>query len=168
MSPCPGCGLKSESNDQSLIDLYNASGYCWHLYGYLSAFTLSLRDHDFTHQLVVDAYAAQHSGPNVKPISTAFALVGLYFTFERGYTGKQVQQAHMFLGKKRIAWPHVVPPENQGALTVVNVLQGPELQRMEMIRKWGRSVGEMWKPEHGSVRKLVEIYLVYEIIFSEI
>jgi hypothetical protein len=75
MSICPGCGLRLESDDQSLNDRYNASNACWQLYGKLSAFTLSLRDPDFIHQLMVDTYAAQHSGPNVKPISEVDPIV---------------------------------------------------------------------------------------------
>ena len=159
MSICPGCGLRLESDDQSLNDRYNASNACWQLYGKLSAFTLSLRDPDFIHQLMVDTYAAQHSGPNVKPISTTFAMIGLYLTFEKGYTGKQVQRTHIFLAKKNKEWPRFDRLKEKNALTVLDVLQSPESEYMNMIRKWGKSVWEMWKPEHESVRKLVETYL---------
>jgi hypothetical protein len=40
----------------------------------------------------VDAYAAQHATPASKPITTAFALIGLFLFAERGFTGKQVQR----------------------------------------------------------------------------
>ena len=158
MSICPGCGLRFESDDQSLNDRYNASSNCWQIYCDLSAFTLSLKDPDFIHQLAVDAYATQHVGPNVKPISPAFALIGLYLTFERGYTGKQVQQAHISLGKKRTLWPRFNQPNAKIALTVLDVFQSPESQRADMIKKWGRSVWEKWEPRQ-SVRKIVETYL---------
>jgi len=156
MSICPGCGLKLASNVQSINERFNTSGACWQLYGKLSVFTLSLRDKAFIHQLIVDTYAAQHSGPKVKPIATAFALIGLYLTFEKGYTGKQVQRTHMFLGKNRAAWPRFKPPQNKSALTVLDVLQSPESPYEAMIRKWGKSVWEMWQAEHENVRKLVE------------
>jgi hypothetical protein len=58
MSICPGCGLKLASNDISLNERFNASNACWQQYGKLSVFTLSLRDKDFIHQLIVDTYAA--------------------------------------------------------------------------------------------------------------
>ena len=82
------------------------------------------RDKEFIHQLVVDSYAAQHSGPKVKPISTVFALIGLYLTFEHGYTGKEVQRAHMEIAKTRRLWPRFNPPPEKGKLTVRDALQG--------------------------------------------
>lgn len=68
----------------------------------------------FHHQLCVDAYGAQHSGGSVRPITAVFALVGLYLAVERGFTGRQVQIAHMKLVKKagkRTDWPRLEPPE---------------------------------------------------------
>jgi hypothetical protein len=81
----------------------------------------------------------------VKPISTAFALIGLYLTFELGYTGKQVQRTHMFLAEKHIEWPRFDPPIEKNALTVcdVDVLLSPKSQYRDLIRKWGKSVWEM-------------------------
>jgi hypothetical protein len=156
MSICPGCGLQFESNDRSLNERFNVSNAYCQLYGQLSVFTLSLRDKDFIHQLIVDTYAAQHSGPKVKPIDTAFALIGIYLTFEKDYTGKQVQRTHMFLGKKRTAWPRFNLPQNKSTLTVLDVLQSQESQYEAMIRKWGKSVWKMWQPEHENVREFVE------------
>ena len=68
---CPGCGLSLNSNDLTLDSIYNASCACRKLYDELSAFTLSIGDSEFIHQLVVDSYAAQHTGPDVKPITTS-------------------------------------------------------------------------------------------------
>jgi len=93
------------------------------------------------------------------PQSTTFAMIGLYLTFEKGYTGKQVQRTHIFLAKKNKEWPRFDRLKEKNALTVLDVLQSPESEYMNMIRKWGKSVWEMWKPEHESVRKLVETYL---------
>lgn len=158
-SICPGCGLKLESTAQGLDERYNASSACRQLYANLSAFTLSLRDADFIHQLIVDTYGAQHSRPNFKPITTAFALIGLYLAFEHGYTGKEVQRAHKVLGNKHLPWPRFNPPEEKTALTVLDVLQSSEEHYQDMIWKWGKSVWNLWRPEHKSVRKLVETYL---------
>jgi hypothetical protein len=66
---CPGCGLNLPSAEEQLDERYNASYACRQLYGELSAYTLSLRDVDFIHQLGVDTYAAQHAGANIKPIA---------------------------------------------------------------------------------------------------
>ena len=108
----------------------------------------------------MDTYAAQHSGLNVKPITTAFALIGLYLTFERGYTGKEVQRAHMILGKVHRQWSLINPPKEKAALTVLNVVLGltEEIYR-EHINAWGKSVWLLWSPQHENIGKLVEMYL---------
>src|SRR5690349_20552503 len=67
----------------------------------LTAWSLSLGDKAFVHQHVVDAWAAQHASEQSRPISVAFALIGLYLHLERGLTGRQVQRVHMLLGQPR-------------------------------------------------------------------
>ena len=94
---CPGCGVQLASENEKLDDQFHASAACRALSYELSYYTLSLQDSDFIHQLVVDTYAAQHVGPQVKPITIAFALVGLYLVCEKQYTGKHVQHTHMVL-----------------------------------------------------------------------
>jgi hypothetical protein len=159
-SICPGCGLELETAEQGLDERYNASHACMQLYHQLSAFTLSLTDPKFIHQLAVDAYAAQHSGPNVKPISTTFALIGLYLAFERGYTGNEVQRAHVRLGQNRREWPVFNVPPVQSAVTVRDVLSSDMAQHYEYaIRRWGRSVWDVWALEQRTVQGLVERYL---------
>src|SRR6478609_6580123 len=98
---CPGCGVETPVAD---------GASCLGLYQDLSVQTLSDRDPTFPHQLAVDAYAAQHAGPASKPITTAFALIGLYLVCERGFTGREAQRAHMFLGRRRQEWPRFQPP----------------------------------------------------------
>jgi hypothetical protein len=88
---CPGCGVQLYSDNDNLDKDFNASLACLGLMFELSYYTLSLQDNYFIHQLIVDAYAAQHSGKDVKTITTAFALGGLFLVNERTYTGKQVQ-----------------------------------------------------------------------------
>ena len=160
LSVCPGCGLVLPSADGAMDTQYNASWACRELSGEVSAYSLALRDVDFIHQLVVDAYCAQHAGPTVKQIGIAFALIGLLLTFERGYTGRQVQRAHMRLGNKSKVWPRFEPPQARLAascLTVQDVVQSPPGDaRNAMITQWGKAVWDIWQPEHANVRALVE------------
>lgn len=159
-SYCPGCGLELKSDNHALDEYYNASCACRDLYDELSAFTLSLGDKDFIHQLAVDTYAAQHSGPDMKPVKTAFALIGLYLTFECGYTGKEVQRAHMVLGKMHHQWPSFNPPVKKSAITVLDVVQKVTKGNYEEpINTWGKSVWALWNTQHENIRKLVELYL---------
>jgi Family of unknown function (DUF5946) len=163
LSACPGCGLVLPSPDGAMDTQFNASWACRQLSGEVSAYTLTLGDADFLHQLVVDTYTAQHAGPSVKPIGITFALSGLLLTYERGYTGRQVQRAHMQLTKKSRVWPRFEPPKEKAALTVETVVQSPAgVERNAMIAQWGKSVWDIWQPEHANVRALVERTLYAE------
>ncbi len=158
---CPGCGLELESDDSSLDERYNASAACRGLYDRLAAFTQSRGDKDFIHQIAVDAYTAQHLGPEVKPIGGTFALVGLFLAFERGYTGRQVQLAHMALGKTKRDWPRFEPSKGTAKLTVADALRGlDEKNYRDRINAWGKAVWDLWKPEHGHVAALVNKFLL--------
>ena len=90
----------------------------------------------FIHQLAVDAYTIQHSSGDTKRIVVAFALIGLYLFLEKGYTGKQVQDAHVKLTSLRNNWPEFSLVENRGDITVFDVLvKTPGIERDEEIKK---------------------------------
>jgi hypothetical protein len=149
MIECPGCGLKLPDQKLDANSRYNASGECWQLYGELTAYHLSGNDPTFIHQVAVDAYGGQHSGGAVRNITTAYALIGLYLAVERGYTGRQVQRAHMALAKNRITWPRLDPPQSPGDLTVQDVLlvhAGED--RDAMLMHWAASVWQAWGKHH--------------------
>lgn len=102
------------------------------------AYTLDHGSSEFIHQHVVDAYAAQHLALESKPIYAAAALIGLYLFCERGYTGRQVQQAHMALGNRMKAWLRFQLPPQHAALTVADVLQAPPGAEREPVSSSGR------------------------------
>jgi hypothetical protein len=154
---CPGCGVDLPSIGMPLDPRFNASGECWTLYMELSAYTLGLGDPSFPHQHVVDAFAAQHAGPGVKPINTLFALIGLYLTAEKGFTGRQVQRVHMLLAARPREWPRLAPPASTGALTVRDALQAEVAEdRMAMIKNWDKSVWGSWSAERQRVMDIVK------------
>jgi hypothetical protein len=120
------------------------------------AYTLTLGDGEFIHQHVVDAYAAQHVSNDTKPIAMAAALIGLYLFVERGYTGRQVQQAHMALGNKMKAWSLFEAPRQDATLTVVDPLSAsPGPKRDQVIKQWARAVWAMWDEQHREVERLL-------------
>jgi len=85
-----------------------------------------------------------------------FALIGLLLTYERGYTGRQVQRAHMQLAKKSKVWPRFEPPAEKASLAVRDVAESaPGAARNAMLTRWGKSVWDMWQPEHDNIRALV-------------
>ena len=88
------------------------------LYNELAYDTLSHPDPSFIHQHVVDAYAAQYASEKTKPIQLVFALVGLYLYVDKGFTGRQVQKAHMHLAKRRQNWEQPAFPGGRGAIAI--------------------------------------------------
>ena len=110
-------------------------------YHQLCAYTLSLRDAAFIHQHVVDAYMAQHADEHTKPIGITFALVGLYLHLEKKFSGKEVQRAHMTLGREKHEWPSFALPAERGSMTAVDVLaKPPGAERDNAIDAWCQSV----------------------------
>ncbi|WP_263352053.1 DUF5946 family protein [Acidicapsa acidisoli] len=125
------------------------------LYDQLSFYTLSHGDPAFLHQHIVDAFAAQHSDEQTKPIRTVFALIGLYLYLEKGFTGRQVQQMHTKLARQRKQWPTILPPAATATLTVADVLAAaPGSQRDKTIRDWCIAVWEKWQPQRHQIVEL--------------
>jgi len=152
---CPGCGVHLPMLEAHSDGRYNASAECWQLYGELCAYTVTQGNIEFIHQLAVDAYGAQHAGENVRPITVAFALIGLYFACERGYSGRQVQHMHMLLAQRSKTWPRFVPPPQAGAVTVLDVVRArPGEERDAMLWRWGQSVWDAWGQKHERVKSL--------------
>ncbi|VVB89717.1 Uncharacterised protein [uncultured archaeon] len=128
----------------------------------LTYYTISHPGPSFIHQHIVDAYAAQYADENTKPITLAFALIGLYLHIERNYSGKEAQKAHMQLAKKRKVWPVFNQPKHRGEVTVSDVLAAPPgRERDEAIRKWCASVWEAYRENHKKIIDLVRTELEY-------
>jgi hypothetical protein len=157
---CSGCGLELPNRHIDLPDRFNASGECWQLFSDLSFYTVSKQDAEFIHQYAVDAYEAQHAGGKTRNITAAFGLIGLYLALEKGYTGKQVQQAHMQIAKIRKDWSRLEPPVRPAQLTVMDVLKAPDgMEKDTMIRQWMKAVWENWADRQMRVREATDALL---------
>lgn len=157
---CPGCELSLPRMENGWTDpKVNASAECLRLCHELCLYTLPRGDTFFIHQVVVDAYAAQHAGPATKPITVAFALIGLCLLLERGHTGKAVQRAHMRLAARSKRWPSFQSPANRGNVTVADVLAvEPGGERDSAIMRWAESVWTAWEQTHREIRTLINQY----------
>ena len=58
----PGCGLIGPHSTGAPPAEHVASATCWRLYGELLARSYNNSDYRGVHQMIVDAYAAQHAG----------------------------------------------------------------------------------------------------------
>lgn len=131
----------------------------------LSFYTLAHHDKAyFIHQHVVDAFKAQTADRDTKPIGLTFALIGLFLYLEKGYTGKQVQLAHMQLAKNKRNWTILELPRERGNIMVTDVLKAnPGLERDLMIKKWCESVWDTYKLWHQEIANLAKTDLGIEL-----
>jgi hypothetical protein len=126
-------------------------------YDELQCYTLAHGGGTFIHQHVVDAWAAQHADEQTKPIALTFALVGLYLYLEKGFTGRQVQRAHMALARHRRGWPSFDLSHDRGSITAADVMAvppGPE--RDQAIDAWCASVWDAFRTSRDAVAELLE------------
>lgn len=126
----------------------------------LSYYTLSHKDASFIHQHIVDAYGAQIADETTKEIRTIFSLVGLYLYLEMNYTGREVQEFHLLMSRKKIVWPKINFPKYRGEISVSDVLRTKQgLERDEMIRNWCVSVWKEYEENRNLIIELVKGYL---------
>ena len=126
-------------------------------YQELCFYTLAHDDPAFVHQHVVDAYAAQSADVHAKPIKLAFALIGLYLHLECGFTGKEVQHAHMRLAAQRKDWPTFPLPQDRGTLSAIDVLAHPPgIARDAAIEAWCACVWHIYRHSHTAVAALLQ------------
>lgn len=156
---CPGCQVQLPYLRLDQPKRYNASGKCWKLYGELTAYNIERSNSTFLAQLAIDAYGAQHSSANTKPISTAFSLIGMYLVHEHGF--RQVQLAHIQLGRTKFQWPNFDLPNQSGALTVLEVMNVvPGVRWDQLTREWSMSVWHTWYATRVRTSKFCEQHLL--------
>lgn len=125
------------------------------LFHELAFYTLAHGDPAFIHQHVVDAYAAQNADCVTKPITITFALIGLYLYLEHGFTGRQVQLAHMRMARHRKPWLSFPLPGERGNIQVSDVLAAePGACRDAAIRTWCESVWRAWAHARAEIAAL--------------
>lgn len=108
---------------------------------------------------MLDAWVAQHADAATKPIALTFALAGLYLHVECGFTGRQVQRAHMVMGQRKRLWPAFVLPADRGAVGVIQVLgAAPGRDRDAAIAAWCESVWKAFRENRAALAALLEEY----------
>jgi hypothetical protein len=126
-------------------------------YHSLCYYTLSHGHPSFIHQHVVDAFAAQDAKESDKPIRLTFALVGLYLHVEKGFTGRQVQLAHMALARKKRQWPALTIPDDRGAMNAANALAAsPGPERDQVIHDWAACVWRAFSDNRRTIEHLLK------------
>jgi hypothetical protein len=131
------------------------------LYNELSYYSLAHQGSDFIHQNVVDAFTAQTANSDTKKIALFFALAGLYLTLEKGYTGRQVQLAHLKMANCKDLIPKLLVPDDKGSITIEHVLMATEgNQRDRAIKAWCASVWGAYSNQRDIVINSTDILLI--------
>lgn len=127
---------------------------CGALHNEMSAYTLTHGGAEFIHQHLVDAWAVQHATPTKSNIALAFGLIGLYLAVEKRFTGRQVQLAHMQLGKTKRIWPWFDPPIELARSSIADVARAePGPARDQAIRDWAAGVWTSWSHAHDWTKR---------------
>uniref|UniRef100_Q01N72 Uncharacterized protein n=1 Tax=Solibacter usitatus (strain Ellin6076) TaxID=234267 RepID=Q01N72_SOLUE len=116
----------------------------------------------FILQHVVDAFAVQTATTAGKPIAVVFGLAGIYLHLEKQFSGREVQQAHIKLGRRKREWPAIQLPQDRGSMTAGDVLAAPAgPERDGAIDDWCRSV---WSAFGENRQTIIALLRGYQIV----
>jgi Family of unknown function (DUF5946) len=158
LAPCPGCGAELVGDPAPFDARSAASGACRAVYGEVAGYELEhVAELGRWHQLLVDAYAAQHATARTPVIGTAFALIGLHLALDLGWDGLAVRDAHQWLANAYADWPRFEAPEPpRGALTIVDVaLASTPEDYVAVLQRWAATVWQAWREAEPAVAALV-------------
>lgn len=150
---CPGCGLTGRSDDDGPThDYLESTPACWAAFGRLVAADYASPERMAFHQLVVDAYAAQHPGTGERRQvqSVGLHLMTLCLFLDHDVDPSLGTQLH----RRMVGRPAFRRLERTGPgeLTVVHVPAGGEPQpAREAAYRWARSVWTTYEPHWASV-----------------
>lgn len=153
---CPGCGLRTPDTGGTPPAERGASAGCWERYGELLARSYSGEAYRAVHQLIVDAYIAQHpAGQTRREIQTvALCLMTLCLFIEDGSDPRQGPALHKRMMANRPNFRWLRPPRLHGLLTVADILPASTPDEHERLAwAWGRQVWQAWTPHHPTIRE---------------
>ena len=155
MSTCPGCGLRADEAAGPTPEEHLASAACWALYGKVLARSYTDPDYHAVHQMVVDAYAAQHAGglSRREVQSVALCLMTLCLFVEDGVDPAQGPALHKRMVAHRPDFAWLAPPNQPDSMTGANVLSADDKDDYcLLVRKWGCQVWQAWAPHHATIK----------------
>ena len=154
MSTCPGCGLVAPGTGAPPPAQHGASAACVERDGELLARSYADPTLRGVHQLLVDAYAAQHpAGTTRREVQTlALSLMTLCLVVEDGVDPARGPALHREMVAHRPAFARLAPPPLRGLMTVADVLAARDAAEHErLVRERGRQVWQAWAPHQAAV-----------------
>ncbi|MFI9818422.1 DUF5946 family protein [Saccharothrix variisporea] len=155
MTACPGCGLDLPDVDADPPAERDASAACFARYGELLARSYGIAEYRPVHQLVVDAYVAQHPGGTSRREvqTTALCLMTLCLAVEDGVDPRRGPELHKKMVADRPDFHWLAPPRRDGLLTVEDVLAAADAsEHQRLVWAWARELWRAWEPHHATIR----------------
>lgn len=153
-SLCPGCGGAFPHLDGPVHRYMTNSAACWEGFGALLAADYSSADRMRFHQVVVDAYAAQHPGDGGLPQqvqSVGLHLMTLCLFLEHGTDPALGTELH----RRMVRRPYFrrLARSGPGGLTWAHVPRtGTPQDAREAAFEWARTVWDTYEAEHPTIR----------------
>ncbi|HLX33972.1 MAG TPA: DUF5946 family protein [Candidatus Limnocylindrales bacterium] len=157
MGTCAGCGVELPGPGARWDRRSLASVECQQLYGEVAGYELQhVAELGRWHQLLVDTYGVQHSGPDTPAIGTAFGLIGLRLALEEDRDGPSVRAVHAALARAFRDWPAFERPAASGTRTIFDLaVADSPADHVARLRDWAADVWAAWSGSHDAVRRLL-------------
>jgi hypothetical protein len=158
---CPQCGALVADVDGPVHAYVPGAPGCWAAFGELQASELQRFGGHPAHDLVVDAYMAQHpgDGSDRRDRQSVFVhLIGLCAVLERGWpTGRRLLSQRT---GERTEYPRLVR-DGPGELSVTDLVGAADADQYgARARAWAESVWRSWEPEQERIRTALDGLLV--------
>ena len=154
MSACPGCGGDFGDDDGPVHRYMTSSPGCWRGFGELLAADYASAERMRFHQVVVDAYAAQHPGDG--GVAQQVQSVGLHLMTLCLFLEEEVDPAQgSALHRRMVRRPqfHRLTRSGPGDLTWQHVpTDGPPDLVRARAHEWAAEVWRSYADEHETVR----------------
>lgn len=158
MTECPGCGFTAAAPaaPSTVPPDRHASAQCWARYEELLARSYSRPAYRGVHQLVVDAYVAQHpsSGSRQEIQRLALCLMTLCLFIEAGADVRDGARWHKLMMADRPDYFHrLEPPPLRGLPTAADVLAAEDSHsHHRLVWAWSEAVWQAWEPQQQVIR----------------
>lgn len=153
---CPSCGLVTPTTDRPQPLERNASPGCWTVYETVLARSYGLPAYRPVHQIVVDAYIAQHpmSTTRREIAAVALCLMTLCLFVEEDADPRDGAELHKRMVARRPAFHALEAPDLTGITTVADVAAADNAEEhSRLVREWGQDVWAAWEPAHETIRR---------------
>jgi hypothetical protein len=155
LSTCPGCGLTAPERPGAAPEERSVSAACWAMYGQVLARSYTDPRYRVVHQMVVDAYTAQHAGGTSRRRvqEVALCLMTLCRVIENGVDPAQGPALHKRMVAHRPDFTWLEPPREQAPMTVADILTAHDAEvYCQRVREWGHQVWQVWASHHATIR----------------